>query len=221
MNYGEAFTFIAKDEDWLKKLAIGAVFALLSPLLFIGFLPLLGWSLEIARRVIDGEEPVLPEWSNIGGFFVGGIKVIVLFLVWALPMILLSGATTAASFLLQDAMGGSDAQTVTLVCSACSGLVGLVYVVLFSILVPGAFGELAATGSLGRALNPANALAVLKANPAGSIISTILGGIVPSLVQSIGMLVCLVGVLPAIAYGFAFMGHLYGQAYREAKAEAV
>ena len=221
MNYGEAFTFIAKDEDWLKKLAIGAVFALLSPLLFIGFLPLLGWSLEIARRVIDGEEPVLPEWSNIGGLFVSGIKLVVVVLVWMLPLILISGVTGAASFLLEDAMSGSDASVVTMICAGCAGLVGLVYVVLFSILLPGAFGELAATGSLGQALNPANALAVLKANPAGTIIAAILGGIVPSLVQSIGMLVCLVGVLPAIAYGYAFMGHLYGQAYREAKAGAV
>lgn len=221
MNYGEAFTFIAKDEDWLKKLAIGAVFALLAPLLFIGLLPLLGWSLEIARRVIDGEEPVLPEWSNIGGLFVSGIKLIVVYFVWMLPMILLSGITAAVSFLLEDAMAGSDAPIVTMVCSGCAGLIGLVYMVLFGILAPGAFGELAATGSLGQALNPANALAVLKANPAGSIIGAILGGIVPSLAQSLGTLICVVGMLPAMAYGMAFMGHLYGQVYREAKAGAV
>lgn len=220
MNYGEAFTFIAKDEDWLKKLAIGAVFAILAPLLFIGLLPLLGWALEIARRVIDGEEPVLPEWSNIGGLYVSGIKLIVLFFVWALPATLVFGIAGAASAFLPSAMG-SDDPTWGLICAACAGLVGLVYMVLFGVLAPGAFGELAATGSLGRALNPANALAVLKANPAGSIISAILGGIVPSLAQSLGAVICGVGAFPAMAYGFAFMGHLYGQVYREAKVGAV
>jgi hypothetical protein len=48
MNFGKAFTFVFDDPEWLRKVAINALIGLIP---IVGQLYLLGWGLEVARRV--------------------------------------------------------------------------------------------------------------------------------------------------------------------------
>ena len=66
MDYGTAFTFITKDENWISKAVMAAVFVLLLPFLGLGSLLLIGWAIAVARHVINGEKETLPEWSELG-----------------------------------------------------------------------------------------------------------------------------------------------------------
>jgi hypothetical protein len=222
MDYGEAFTFVTKDTDWVKKLAIASALVLFSPILGITMLPLLGWSIEIAKRVIDNRDDVLPDWTDFGGFFAGGLKAIGIYLIWFLPVILAAVLSSGSSLLIDTDFGRSEAgQILLLVCSGCLLLFIVIYAIAAGVLLIPAYGVLAATGSFKDALNPSKALQVLKANPAGTIITLLIVAIVPGLASSLGSLVCLVGMLPAVAYTMAMTGHLYGQVYREANVAAV
>ncbi len=49
MDFGKAFTYAFEDQDWLKKLGIGGLLLLIP---IFGILAVMGWTVEITRRVI-------------------------------------------------------------------------------------------------------------------------------------------------------------------------
>ena len=58
MDFGAAFSFMFDDEDWPKKLALASVLSLT----VVGIFPVLGWGLEVVRRVAKGDPEPLPDW---------------------------------------------------------------------------------------------------------------------------------------------------------------
>ena len=221
MNYGDAFSFVFQDSDWLKKLGIAAALGLLA-FIVVGYIPLMGWSIEIARRVINGEAEVLPDWSNIGQYFIDGLKAFGIYIIWSAPIWLLSlifsGLGAATGFMGE----GAEAMAVGLsIASLCVSLFSVVYGIIMAILMVGAFGNLAASESFGYALNPANAYKRVKANFGDHILTMIVGSVGMSLATMLGVILCGIGIVIGMAYGFALMGHLYGQVYRQTELKAV
>lgn len=220
MDFGAAFSFVTKDEDWIRKLAIGSALALVGIFLGLGFIPLAGWMVAIARRVIKGEEPELADFSDFGELIKDGLKLIVVGFVWALPVIILAACISAVGALADGQMQSNSAATVSAILSACTALFAIPYSILLGLMIPAAIGELAAGEELGSVINPANALKLVRSNPGGYVIAWLLGGIVAGVLSFVGTLLCIIGVFPAMAYSYAFMGHLYGQAYSGAQASA-
>jgi len=62
MDFGRAFTYPFDDPDWLRKLAI---IALISLIPIFGWFVLMGYIVEITRRVIYHEEVLLPEPTKL------------------------------------------------------------------------------------------------------------------------------------------------------------
>jgi hypothetical protein len=200
MNYGEAFTFMNKGQNWVSKILVGVLFALFLPLGGIGVIPLFGWSIAIGRRVIRGEVDALPEWSEIGSIIIDGLKMAVIWFIWNLPGLILGGLAN-----LIDAP----------VAQALFGLCGGLYSLVIGILFLGVFGLLADEKPFIQAINPVYAWRVVSANWANTIVVWVLaiaGIIIASL---IGTVLCGVGMILGWTYGFALGGHLYGQLYRE------
>ena len=78
MDFGKAFSFVFEDEDWIKKIGIGALLSLT----VIGLIPVLGWALEITKRVINKDAEVLPDWSDFGGYITRGFLTFVIVFVY-------------------------------------------------------------------------------------------------------------------------------------------
>lgn len=211
MDFGAAFSFVTADEEWVKKLAIASVVALIGVFtLGLAAIPLAGWGLAVARRVIDGTQPTLPDWSEFGQFIMDGLKIVAIVLVWALPLILLSACAGLASGLLAEQ---ANDQTLTTVISVLVSCITIPYAILLAIMTPAAFGHLAKTDQLGEAINPATAFRAVRANIGAYVIVALMSLFVVPIIQSIGTLVCGIGLFPAMAYSAALMGHLMGQAY--------
>ena len=85
MDFGLAFSFPFKDEKWIEKIVIAAVISIIP---IIGWFALLGWAIEIGRRVINGEEEVLADWSDFGGLLTLGFKAWLAALVFSIPLII-------------------------------------------------------------------------------------------------------------------------------------
>ena len=213
MDFGASFSYITEDEDWIKKILIGAVLVLTG----IGGIAVSGWMLEIIRRVNDDAQEILPDWSEIGKYFVDGLKLIVAGLVWSIPMILLGACTGVLPL-----VGGNDdtMATVAIIVSSCVGLIIFVYAIAVALLYPALIGTLAETGSIGQAINPSHAFKLFRANIGGFLMASIVGGIIVSLLSSIGVILCVVGSFVGAAFGQAVMAHLLGQAYKNAKANS-
>ena len=212
MDIGLAFSFVTQDRDWLKKIGIGSLLFLT----LIGFIPVLGWGVEVSRRVIHGASEVLPDWSDFGKYIRDGLKYYAVTLVWSLPLIVLAtcigGAAGAAA-----AAGDSDSNTLPLILQACVGLITFPYGLALGVLTPAAGGILAGTNSLKEALNPANALKLVRANLGGYLLLFVVVAILGTVGGFIGTLLCVVGVFRVAAYLTAVSGHLVGQAYIKAQ----
>src|SRR3990172_6802036 len=212
MDIGAALTFVTQDKDWIKKILIGAVLVLTG----IGTIPVLGWALEITRRVIRGDAEPLPEWTDFGKFIVDGLKLALGAIVWSLPYIIIAACLGGIGTALANRGSQSDLGTATTILSVCLGVFALPYFIVYGLLLPCMAGVFAETGSFRAALNPVTAWKLVRANIGGYVIAFLVGDIILSVATFVGTLVCLIGLFPASAYAYAVLGHLYGQAHRKA-----
>ncbi|MBI4769453.1 MAG: DUF4013 domain-containing protein [Chloroflexi bacterium] len=213
MDIGASFSFITSDRDWIKKIAIGALLAFTG----IGIIAVTGWSVEIMRRLARNDPELLPDWNNFGQYALDGLKLGVIGFVWVLPLILIGACAGIAAAFMGGDLSSDAGGILSLLVLSCVGLLAVVYSLLLSFLLPAAAGLLADGGDFGQALNPANAFRLLRANPGGFVVAALLGGVAIGVLASVGAVFCGVGSFPAIAFGYAVQGHLWGQAYARAK----
>lgn len=219
MDFGRAFTFAFEDPDWLKKIGIAALVFLIP---VVGTIVVLGWGLEITRRVINNEPQPLPDWSNFGEFLSKGFKAFVVSFAYLLPILLIAFCgQLGIGFAIAGAGNSSNSDatasilSLVMFCVICFlSLLGMAV----SIILPAAHGILAATGELGAAFRFNEVFGLVRAAP-GPYLMVVVGVFVTSLVLSpLGMLICFIGVLVTSAYTSVLSAHLTGQAYKVAKA---
>ncbi|HEX9597358.1 MAG TPA: DUF4013 domain-containing protein [Anaerolineales bacterium] len=215
MDFGLAFSFPFQDEKWVTKLLIAAGLSLIP---VIGQIVVLGWSLEITRRVIQGNPEPLPDWSDFGGYLMLGLKGLVVGFVLSLPMILFGILYGVGTGVVASAMDPDAGATVASLLSICFACFAFLYGLVIAVGAPAAMGILAATDQIGAALSPGSILAHFRA-AVGPYIIAILGvWVVFGIVGPLGIIACGIGLFVTQAYAFVVSGHLYGQAYNAATA---
>lgn len=213
MDFAKAFTYVFEDRDWLRKLLLPAVL-LLIPIL--GWIVVMGWMLNIARRVIRAEPNPLIE-LEFGRDFADGLKAFVVSFVYAIPSIILSLPSSAVSWM--NTSGATDPTqnwAVMLLIVCCSGL-SVLYGLFLAVALPAALGNVAATDDLGAGFRFKEVFSLIRSAP-GAYLMVLLGVIVSGFIGSLGVILCIIGVFFTLAYSMAVNGHLYGQAYREGAA---
>lgn len=207
MDFGKAFTFVFDDEEWIKKIGIGGLLSLIP---ILGGFVVLGWAVEITKRVIKGEAEVLPDWSDFGGYLTKGFLAFLVAFVYLLPVILVQSCTSLP-FLYENA--DETWTTIFTIVTICTSCFTALYSLLAYLVLPAAIGGYAATGELGAAFKLGGIFRMVKDN-LGTYGLVLLGGIVASLVASLGTIACVIGVLFTLVYSLAINGHLWGQAYQ-------
>jgi hypothetical protein len=208
MDFGLSFSFPFQDEEWVKKIVLTAVISLIP---IIGQLALIGWLVELTRRVIRGDTEPLPDWADFGGILVLGLKMFAIGFVYALPLMFATIPMAIFDSLI-DSDSAAALYTIVTICFSCFALI---YGLALAFFFPAAVGELAATDNLGTAINPMNIIAHLRAAPSAYLLA-FLGTIVAGFLSGFGIILCFVGVIFTTVYAYAVQGHLYGQAYLEA-----
>jgi hypothetical protein len=209
MDLGLAFSFPFQDEEWVKKVLIAAVLLFIP---FIGWLAVFGWALEITRRVIRQSEEPLPDWTEITDLLVLGLKGFAISFIYSIPVMLLSVPVMFLGWF-------EDLEGIVAFLSICTSCLTFLYSIILWVALPAAFGILADSDNVGEAINPSKILELVRAAP-GAYVIALVGIIISGLVSSIGIILCFIGVLFTSAYAMAFTGHVYGQAYNEARAVA-
>ena len=211
MDFGKAFTFVFEDDEWITKLLIGGIIMLIP---IIGMLVVLGWMLEIGRRVAAGESSVLPDWSDFGAYLVRGFKASVVALVYALPIIILELCPVTLA-MLAGGNGQGDVSSMVGMVNMLVGCVVFVYGIFLAFALPAALMRFTMNDdSIGAGLAFGEVFRMVQENLSVYLI-VVLGAFVAGLVADLGAVVC-VGIVFTIPYSAAIQGHLYGQAYAEA-----
>lgn len=99
--------------------------------------------------------------------------------------------------------------------TVCCGGLMLLYLLFMIFILPAALGNLAAKGNLRDAFDFTTVLGLVRAAP-GAYVMVVLGIIAGSFVGSLGIIVCVIGVILTNIYVTAVIYNLYGQAYNEA-----
>ena len=148
MDFGLAFSYVFEDEDWLKKLALASVLCFT----VIGIIPVLGWGLEVIRRVIKNEPEPLPDWSEFGQYLVKGLLVAVVIFVYSLPIIVVGSCNAGAGSLLNNT-GEDFAAPAVWILTMCLSCLYVIYGVGVSLYIPAALGHYANSGEFGSVFN--------------------------------------------------------------------
>ena len=215
MDFGLAFSFPFQDEKWIEKIVIAAVIGIIP---IIGWFALLGWSIEIGRRVINGDDEVLADWSDFSGLLTLGFKAWVAALVFSIPLIIVWIPVGIFTGVVSSTDGDAAGAIISLV-SFCMICLTFTYTIALLFALPASYGRLAATDGLAESLNLRELWTTVSNAPSAYLI-VLLGYIVAGFIASLGTILCFVGIFLTTAYSLAVEGHLLGQAYKEGTAKA-
>jgi hypothetical protein len=215
LNFNEAFTFPFRDTQWIQKFLMGALFTLLS--IFILPIPVLyGYLIELLQRVRDNDPVPLPEWKDPGIKFLVGLKYIVIFLIYYLPLILITILFFSVGLLLFLTGGEANTplETMTLIALLISFV--LPYSLVLYIATPLITIEFANTERIQDGLR----LGRILRNFSIFWKDVLIVGIVAfalEIAAGIGFILFIVGILFTSFYVSLITFHLYGQICRNVK----
>ncbi len=205
MDIGSSFTFMFEDENWLKKVLIGGIVALIPIVNFAA----IGYIVQIIRNVRDGHPLPLPEWDQFGAYFMDGLWVFLIILVYLIPVILLSciqGIGTAAL----GSSNNQDAQSAVGILSACFSCLIALWSLLVAILLPAVLVRYAEVGEFMAGFRFGEIFSVITAN-VGSYVIVLLLMWVASFIGQLGIILCIVGVIFTSFWAYLVSGNLIGQ----------
>ena len=202
----QALTFPFDDERWVKKALIGALFAL-GPIIIVGIFFLVGYLVEIARRVAAGSDDPLPEWSgHYGQYFKQGFPAAWGVLIWLLPI---QAVWVGTALLVGLLVGGSHSIAVQLL----FGVIMLATVNLYAaVVVPSVIGRYAATARFGSMFDLGEIVRSIRRIGTNFVAVWIVH--LAILALTFVMIWVIVGIVFTTAYAAMAFGHVYGQAAR-------
>jgi hypothetical protein len=213
MNFGLALTFQFKDPDWVRKLLLASLIALIP---VFGWIFVFGWSLEVARRVIKGDAQSLPE-IDLARDLVRGLEGFIINFIYNLPVIVISaGMALVILFTGVIFKETSGVESIPILVLACVIPLALLYGVAVTMFVAASYGNfLAKDESLSAGFQLSEVIALVRKAPVAYFL-VLVGQILCGFIAFFGLVACIIGVVVTTTYTTTVMGHLYGQAYREA-----
>jgi hypothetical protein len=221
VDFGRAFTSVTEDPDWIKKVLIGGVFALLSSIL-VGIPFVLGYWSRTLRNEAAGVARPLPDWDDLGGLFSEGLRLTGVYLVYLLVVFLVVGGlgclVMSPLMLLGSARHGDFDPS-----QAVGALGGLAMLAFYGLLMlaslamalylPAALARASLRGSVADGFDWRAIVAFIKANLGNYLLSLVVY-LAASLLAQFGVILCCVGIFPAAFWSYTVAAAALGQTVR-------
>lgn len=204
MNYSRAFTYVFEDKNWLSKILIAGLISLIP---IIGQFYLMGWMVEIIRRVRAGRTDILPT-THFAYFLTLGLKAFVVCLIYSLPLIFVTGIVSVIRG--NSAYEGSSITIVVTNYGFFGSMISLLVQIAVAFFSTYGFIKLAETDQITACLNIKDGFNTIKENLTAFIIVELLS-LAAGIISSAGMILCFIGIIFTMPYGSAITGHLLGQ----------
>jgi hypothetical protein len=221
VDFGRAFTSVTEDPDWIKKVLVGGAFTLLSSIL-VGIPFVLGYFARTLRNVVDGAPRPLPEWDDLGGLFSEGLRLTAVYLVYLLGVAVVFGGLGCALMMPAMLLGGARTSEFdpTQAVGAVSGLAMVALYGLFmlaslamAVYMPAAIARATLRGTVGDGFDWRAIVAFIRANPGNYLLSLVVY-LAASLIAQFGVVLCCVGIFPAVFWSYLVFAHALGQTIR-------
>ncbi|MFZ6029322.1 MAG: DUF4013 domain-containing protein [Chloroflexota bacterium] len=206
-DFGESFTFMFKDPNWITKFLIGALISLV-PILNLAWS---GYGVGIIRNMARGDETPLPEWDNIGEKFKDGLMVAIASLVYTLPLWLIACVMMVPLTTMQDP---GSAEGAILAISTIGGCCITIYALIFSFFMPAMLVHYARENTFGSLFQAGKIIKLATTNIGQYLmawIATLVALLVFSIVSPVLTMVCVFPLYLGIVWLASVMHHAYGQ----------
>jgi hypothetical protein len=220
IDFGRCFTFLTEDPAWLTKILVGGLFALLSAVL-VGIPFLLGYWARTLKNVAAGKRP-LPEWDDLGGIFGEGLRLVGVYLVYALGLAVvlgLVGAILLVPFMVLGSAGDLDDGPAGLF-AAIGGLGSLLFWAIImvtslaaAVYLPAAMARAAMRDSFAEGFAWREIGGFIRANLGNYALSVVVY-LVASFLSQFGVILCCVGVFPAAFWAYEVLAFALGETVR-------
>jgi hypothetical protein len=215
MNIVRPFVFVFEDTDWVKKLLIGAVLTITG----IGWILVLGYAVEVARRAALQDPHPLPEWDDLGRKIGRGLGVVVMGLVMVVPLLILFGIYMAVFVPLAGDLWNQNADTATIDTVLGGSMVVVVAIILgYACLtipvMPAMIGRFAVTGNLLSIFQVRQILGTVGRN-LGAYLVMIPITLIAGALGALGAIALGCGIFFTMVYAQLVTYYAYGQAYQK------
>lgn len=207
MDYGKSFTFVFEDDNWISKFAIGVLVSLVPIVNFASY----GYMIQLLKNVRDGQEDPLPEWDDFGKLFVDGIKFIAGYLVYWIPVILLSFVMIPVAIAADNGGVSGDAFGIVMMCVSC-----VIFILVFvpMLFYPALFVQYAKDDQIGDMFRFSDMWDLFKADSANYVIILLMVFFVLGFIASFGILLCFIGIFLTTWWAQLASAHMIGQLAR-------
>ncbi len=229
IDLGRAIQHPFEDKDWAVKMLVGAGISLVPILNFA----LSGYSLQVQRNVAQGQDVPLPRWDDMGKYLTDGLKVLVVQIIFAIPILVISFGLMVSGMLFgfsSDAMSrsmrdvaGAGFSVLSLALTCLIMLYGVAYV----IIQPATLIQLARTDQISSVFRFSEIMAIIK-NRTGDYILALFMPVILSfaisavfgfinLIPFVGLCITFIFIpfmFLALPYISIVLGHIYGQLMR-------
>ncbi len=205
MDIGSSFSYMFQDENWLKKILIGGVVSLIPIVDFAA----IGYLIQVIRNVRDGQPTPLPEWDQFGKYFMDGLWIFLIVLVYMIPVILLACLQGIGGAVAAGAKNESAANALSIISACFSCLMGL-WALLVGIISPAILIRYAEVGEFMAGFRFGEVFSVITSN-VGSYVIVLLLMWVASFIGGLGTILCVIGVIFTAFWANLVSGNLLGQ----------
>lgn len=212
VNFEKSFGYVFKDPDWVVKLVIGTVFVLLTPLM-IGVPFMTGYMIRIIRYRLEGKEG-LPAWTNLGGMFVDGIKMVFVGFVYALP-ILIMGVGLAIVVTIVGEVDSDAGAFMGLLFLPFQGL-SMLYSLALVFIHPHIYHVIATDAPLRQAFQLKGYFKILKTEWSAVLVALLLIWLA-GVIAWFGIFIFIIGLFIGLAYVNMVTGDVYGRLLQDWK----
>jgi hypothetical protein len=216
LSFDEALRATYRDPDWIKKVAIGAVFSFLS-LILIGAVVVQGYLLAYSERVARAEPQPLPEWDDFGELLRKGAIGTAVSLVYAAPLIV-AGIVLGIALIPLLLVAGDPATTSGTVegllgLALCGGMAVLLPLGLaVGFVVPAAHAQVILHDfDAGAAFRLREVTGFIRRHLGQYVLMTVVSYAAYGFLSQVGQCACYVGMFLTLFLGQLFQYHLLGQ----------
>jgi hypothetical protein len=217
LDFGRGLRFVVEDPDWLKKMLIGGAFTLLAAFL-VGAPFVMGYFVRLVRNVARGEERPLPEWNDLGGLFMDGLRAVVVTVVHVVAALIvpltLGGVMIAVVAMSAHSGGGGDViEALAGVGIVAAWALGGLMMLLALLYVPAALLRFILYDRVSAAFEPREVLAIIRRNLGNYFLALVLY-LVTNFASQLGVVLCCVGVFPLGFWSYCVLAWGLGEVAR-------
>jgi hypothetical protein len=194
---------------------MGGVFVLASAVL-IGIPFLAGYLARLARNVVDGVEPALPEWEDLGEFFAEGLRLVGVYAAYFVPLMIIALALLVPAGLLSgiDADYSEPLSGVATTCVTC-----LIFPLSLAVAVwvPAALLMSVMHRNFAAAFDFARISAFIRDNIGNYLIAIVIWQVAAIAASISGMFLLCIGLIFTNFWAMAAGSYAFAQVYKLAK----